>query len=123
MGNRYTHHQRPFAVAVTNENASADLAANPGSEQYVVYDKLHISVFKAADTGGLGGGILEIKDTVGTVLHTFNVDEVKEISVNLGTEEGHKIGPNLGLQAVLSGAGTQASVSITGNTYIAFRPD
>ena len=95
---------------VSEDNASLELVAAAVTNLYRYVEKLTFSVSKAAIGGG---GILEIRDTDGIIFWTINVDAVKDIPLDWG-EEGVKVGTlkNLGLEAVLSGAGTQATVSI-----------
>ena len=103
---------------VTEDDASLELvAAGAVTNLYRYIEKLSFSVYKAAIGGG---GILEIRDTDGNIFWTINVDAVKDIHLDWG-EEGVKVSnvKNLGLEAVLSGAGTQASVSIGVSGHLA----
>jgi len=77
---------------------------------YLYIEKIHFSVFKAAIGGN---GICTMQSNLGDVVWTINVDGVKDITVSW-EDEGIKVSDikDPGLQAVLSGADTQASVSI-----------
>ncbi len=77
---------------------------------YLYIEKISFSVYKAA---GGGGGICTIQSNEGEVVWTINVDGVKDFVIDWG-EEGVKVGTEMdpGLQAVVSGAGTQGSVSV-----------
>jgi hypothetical protein len=98
------------AGTVTEDDASLELIAQATTDLYMYVEKLSFSVYKAAIGGG---GILELKDTDGEIWWAINVDGVKEVNLDWG-DVGIKMRnvKNLGLRAVLSGAGTQASVSI-----------
>ena len=83
--------------------------SNPDFFPYI--EKIHFSVYKAA-VGGTG--ICTIQTDHGDVIWKISVDGIKDVVVDWG-EVGLRVGgkdANLGIQAVLSGAGTQASVSI-----------
>ena len=77
---------------------------------YLYIEKIHFSVYKAAIGGG---GICTLQTNAGTHVWTINVDGVKDFTIDWG-EEGVKVGTEMdpGLQAVVSGADTQASVSV-----------
>jgi hypothetical protein len=118
MSNRYEYPQISATGQVTNDSASLEVVSSPGSVTYLTIERVNFSVFEAASGGG---GICELKDTDGVVLYTFNVDGIKDIHLNFG-DEGLKIGPDKGLQFVVSGASTkQASVSIAFNGHTSFR--
>ena len=98
---------------VTNDAANLQLVADAtvDGDHYLYIEKLVCSVFKA----GIGsGGILRIQDSDGTVVHTFNVDGVKDLPALDFGEHGWRLPTiNKGLQAIVMGAGQeQASVSI-----------
>lgn len=103
---------------VDNEEASLDLVPIVGEGMYLYLEELNYSVYKAAVGGD---GILEIKDTNGIVKWAINVDGVKEDTISFGGE-GVLIGENVGLQAIVSGAGTvQASVSVGFKGHLSMR--
>lgn len=79
-------------------------------DMYLYVEKISFSVYKPAIGSG---GICTIQSNEGDHVWTINVDGVKDPVIDWGTE-GVKVGSekDAGLQAVLSGADTQASVSI-----------
>lgn len=79
-------------------------------EQYLYIEKISFSVHKAAIGGA---GVCTVQTNEGAVVWTINADGVKDFTIDWG-EEGVKVGTEMdpGLQAVVSGAGTQASVSV-----------
>lgn len=101
---------------VDEENASLQLIpVLHGTRQtpydlYLYIEKLSFSVHKAAIGGA---GICTIQTNEGAVVWRINVDGVNNFGIDWG-EEGVKVGTEMdpGLQAVVSGAGTQGSVSI-----------
>ena len=93
---------------LTDEDISADIVPVCTDDMYVYIDRIELSVYKAASSLD---GILEILDSDGVWIWTINVGSVKERSFEFGNE-GLRTGKNIGLQALLSGASTQASVSI-----------
>lgn len=97
-------------AVITHDDASVDIIPNPEQGLYLYVEKAIISVYEAAIGGG---GILELLDTDGDPFYRLNVDGVKDLLLDFGAE-GVKVGSviNLGLQAMLSGADTQASVSL-----------
>lgn len=118
MGNRYEYPQKNSTGLVTNDDASLMLIANPGLTMFVNIININISVYEAAAGGG---GVLEIKDTNGGIIYKMNVDGVKDFNLDWG-EEGLKVGPNVGVQATVSGAQTkQASVSVSIAGHVSFR--
>ena len=77
---------------------------------YLYIEKLTFSVSKAA----IGGtGICTIQTNEGVVVWTISTGAVTNFTIDWG-EEGVKVGTEMdpGLQAVVSGADTQASVSV-----------
>ena len=98
---------------VTEDAASLQLidATNLNAAGLFLYiEKINISVFKAAVGGN---GLLTIQtDDAEWVWHT-DTDSVKDFAIDW-SEAGVKIGTltNPGLQAFVSGADTQASVSV-----------
>ena len=105
---KYT--QLSGTAILTHDNAAGNIIPNPKQNLYLYIEKLVISVYEAA----IGGdGVLEISDTSGNVFWRLNVDGVKDFELDFGTW-GKKVSEdiNVGMQAMLSGAGTQASVSI-----------
>ena len=95
---------------LTHDNAADDIIPNPKQNLYLYIEKLIVSVYEAS----VGGeGILEISDTKGNVFWRLNVDGVKDFELDFGSW-GKKVSNdiNVGMQAMLSGANTQASVSI-----------
>lgn len=118
MSNKYKYQQISATGQVTNDAASLEVVSNPGSELYLSLESINFSVFAAAIGGG---GICELKDTDGDVIYTFNVDGIKDIPLKFG-DEGLEIGPNKGLQFVVSGADNkQASVSIAIHAHTSFQ--
>jgi len=100
-------------TGIVEEDAASLEIVSPDTgttDVYLYIEKMYFSVFKAAAGGG---GILEIKDTDGEVFFTVNVDAIKDVPFDFG-EEGIRISDtkNVGLQAVVSGAATQASASV-----------
>ena len=95
---------------LTHDNAAGNIIPNPKQNLKLYIERLIVSVYEAA----IGGdGILEISDTKGNVIWRLNVDGVKDFDLpfgDLGTKVSEDI--NVGVQAMLSGASTQASVSI-----------
>lgn len=77
---------------------------------YLYIEKISFSVYKAAIGGG---GICTIQTNEGDVVWTLNVDGVKDVTVGW-EDEGVKVSDTKdpGLQAVVSGGDTQASVSV-----------
>ena len=79
-------------------------------EQYLYIEKISFSVHKAA----IGGtGVCTIQTNEGVVVWTIGAAGITNFTIDWG-EEGVKVGIEMdpGLQAVVSGAGTQASVSV-----------
>ena len=95
-------------IVDNDNNASLDIyTAVEG--MYLWIDKINMSVFEAAIGSG---GVLELKTTEGTSIYKWNVDAVKDVPV-LEFSHGYEVGPNIGVQMVLSGAATkQASCSL-----------
>ena len=111
MGDKYEYPQANAIGAVTEDEASIEILPDTKNELYLYVERIAISVYKAAIGGN---GILQIKESDGDkVVWTTNVDGIKDVSIDLG-DEGAKASDNqgTGLIAVLSGADTQASVSI-----------
>jgi len=97
---------------VDEENASAELFTVPvyDPDMYFYLEKLDFSVSKAA----IGGeGVCQVKDTRGNVVWEINVDVVKDVPIDF-SPDGVKLNdqPVEGLTAVVSGALTQATVSV-----------
>jgi len=97
---------------VEEENASLQIieSSSRNAGLYLYVEKINISVFKAAVGGN---GILTIQTDDADWMWSIDVDSVKDFSVDWG-EAGVKVSDlvNEGLQAILSGADTQASVSV-----------
>lgn len=117
-GTIYNRYPSAYAT-LTNETAVDDLidraTSRPWSKYYLWLDKITIAVSKAAIGGA---GILEIRtlpaeqqDTV--TVWTMDVSSVKEFVLDFG-ENGVQVESELGLglQALVSGADEQATVSI-----------
>lgn len=120
MSNKHQYTQKNNSGIVDNDTASFELISNPGSVTYVMIERLVCSVVEAAQGGG---GICEIKDTIGDVIYSFNVDGIKDISFDFG-DEGRRVGPNSSVSAVVSGAGSkQAKVSVAIAAHITFKSD
>lgn len=109
--NRYIN----AAGQVTHANASKELLAivttGIWKAHYVWVNKLTFSVYKAAAGGG---GICEVRAAIdGDILWTIDVNTTKDFVVDFG-EAGVRLSEDLGdgIQIVVSGAGTQASVSV-----------
>jgi len=118
MSNRHEYPQVNATGEVSNAAGSLDLVSNPGSVTYLYLDRLNISIFQAAAGGG---GIVRIQDTDGGHVWTVNADGVKDVSLSWG-DEGLKLGPNVGLQAIVANAqGEQASASVSVAGHLAFR--
>ena len=93
-----------------HDNASSIIIPDPKQDLYLYVEKIVLSVYEAA----VGGeGVLEILDTEGVPFWRINVDGVKDFELDFGSK-GKKISTatDIGVQAMLSGANTQASVSI-----------
>jgi len=118
MSDRYEYPQVNGYANLTNEAASADLISNPGTGIYLYLERGNLSVHKmAADIGGK----CELKDTNGNVIFTIDTDSLRDVPLNFG-DEGIKLGPEVGLQAVVSGGGIeQASVAVALSGHLAFR--
>ena len=87
---------------VDNNEASLDIyEAVEGI--YLWIDVVNMSVFEPAIGGG---GVLELKTTEGISIFKWNVDGVKDVP-SLKFSHGYEIGPNIGVQMVLSGANTK----------------
>lgn len=112
--NEYLQHN---ATGVVSEE-SASLQIIPAThglkgdkyDLYLYVEKIHFSVYKAAIGGG---GICTIQTNDADHVWTIDVDGIKDVVVDW-ENEGVKVSDvkDPGLQAVLSGADTQASVSI-----------
>lgn len=103
----------PFVTgvgSVTQDSASLDLIAEATHNLYTYVERISYTVYKAAEGGS---GVLEIKDTEGEIFWTIPVDKIHNDVIDFG-DEGVKASTvkNVGFQAVLSGAETQASVNI-----------
>lgn len=79
-------------------------------DMYLYVEKISFSVHKAAIGGN---GVCTIQSNEGDHVWTISVDAITNFTIDWGTE-GVKVGSekDAGLQAVVSGAGTQGSVSI-----------
>lgn len=116
MSDKYEYPQINAIGQVTEDAASLELIPNKHGPREVSYDlylyieRIHLSVYRAAIGGA---GICELKTIDGDVVYTINVDGVKDINIDWG-DEGVKVSDTKdpGLQAVVSGGGTQGSVSI-----------
>lgn len=118
MSSRYEYGQFSGAGDVNNERGAVELVANPGAGQYLYVEKIHISVYRAAAGGG---GLVQVLDTSGTPIWAVSADGVKDLTMDFG-DEGLRIGPALGLQAVSGGAnGDQASANVGVIAHSAFR--
>ena len=73
---------------------------------YFRVKKMELTVYKAAQGEG---GILQILDTNGVEIWALPVDSVYNKTFDFG-KKGLLIGQNVGIQAILSGADTQASI-------------
>lgn len=98
---------------VEEENASLQLidASNlHAAGLYLYIEKINISVYQAAFGGA---GILTIQTDDADWVWSVDVSSVKDFPIDWG-EAGVKVSDvtNPGLQAFVSGAGTQASVSV-----------
>ncbi len=103
-------------ATLTDSNISApNLIPATADDTDLTIDKIMISVYEAAIEEG---GLLEILDSNGVNIWTVNVSSIKEPEFNFG-ERGLIVGKNVGAQAFLSGASTQASVSLAVVYHIA----
>lgn len=101
---------------VDEDNASLQIIpathglAGSKYDLYLYVEKIVFSVYKAAVGGA---GICTIQSNEADIIWTINVDGIKDVTIDW-EDEGVKVGTvkDIGLQAVLSGADTQASVSI-----------
>jgi hypothetical protein len=96
------------SAKLTDDNVSGQLVSDCADGMYMFIDRIEVSVYKASSSVD---GILEILDSAGNWVWTLNVGSVKERQFEFGNE-GLNVGMNTGIQALLSGASTQASVSI-----------
>jgi len=94
-------------VELDHDNSSATVHKACSDNLYFRVKELHMSVYEASAEGG----ILEILTTEGELVWKTYVDVKKDLSVPFGNN-GVKVGQNTGIQAILSGATTQASVSL-----------
>jgi hypothetical protein len=118
MSSRYEYPQVSAAVDVSNAAGSQDLVSDQGDAVYLYVEKLNISVYRAA-TGG--GGIVRVQDSDGNTVWTSSADGVKDLVLDWGTE-GLRLGPGVGLQAIVANAqGEQASASVGVKGHLAFR--
>jgi len=103
---------------VDNNNASLDIVSALGSGMYIRLKKVSFSVVEPAIGGG---GICQLKDTEGINIYKFNVDGVKDITLDFGLV-GYEISINKGLQFVVAeGATKQATVQIALSGYKSFQ--
>jgi len=93
---------------LTDDNISSAIVTAATDDMYLYIDRIEVSVYKAASSVD---GVLELLDSDGDWIWTTNVGSVKERSFEFGNQ-GLRVGRATGLQAVLSGASTQASVSL-----------
>ena len=93
---------------LTDNNISATMITNVVDNMYLYVDRIVLSVYEAAD----GGGILQILDSDGGTIWKTNVDGIKDLVIPFG-DKGTKIGMNQGAQAILVGASLQASVCLS----------
>lgn len=96
------------SAKLTDSEISANMAPDATDEMYMYVDRIELSIFKAASSLD---GILEVLDSNGDWVWTFNVGAVKDVTREFGND-GLRVGRSTGLQALLSGASTQASVSL-----------
>jgi len=113
MGTKFDYPRVSKTGIVDNENASLQIISSESKHAtlYLYIERLNFSVYKAAVGGG---GICTVQTDDGTHIWTVDVDTARDIpSVDFG-EFGYKVhdDENVGVQAVLSGADTQASVSV-----------
>lgn len=101
------YHELVETVVLTDDDVSAVVHAACADNLYFRIKVIQLSVSKAASEGG----ILEFLDSVGDLVWAINVDEKKDIRFEFG-KKGVTVGQNTGIQAVLSGAVTQATVSV-----------
>jgi len=98
---------------VEDTSASVDLCSIPEytPEMYLYLEKLNFSVSKASVGGD---GVCEIKDDRGNVIWSIATDVVKDVPLDFGGD-GVKVNdqPVTLIQGVVSGADTQATVSIS----------
>jgi len=102
------YHELVEVVNLTHDDTAAEVHATCSDGLYFRIKRMELSVYKSAQGGG---GILEILDTVGKWVWTVNVDSVFNKTFDFG-EKGLKVGQNVGIQAILSGAQNQASISL-----------
>ena len=106
----------PNAFGEVNEDAAsleiiAPSTTKPWSTHYLYIDKIMFSVHKAAVGGA---GICEVKAVEdGDVIWTIDASTVKDVIIDFG-DAGVRASEDLGdgIQAVVSGGGVQASVSV-----------
>ena len=103
------------SAILTDDDSSATLITNT-QNLYTYLDKVNISVYKASRGGA---GVLEIATHDGTVVYRVSTSKVENITLDFG-EGGLKVGTekNTGLQALVSGSTTQASLSVAVSCHL-----
>jgi len=101
------YHELVETVELTDDDVSATVHKTCADDLYFRVKEIHLCVYEAST----GDGILEILDSEGGFVWKTYVDVKKDLSIPFG-KKGVKVGQNTGIQAVLSGAITQASVSL-----------
>ena len=99
---------------VNNDASSLTVIAAQHPGYYLYLDKLQVSVVEAASGGG---GQCVIQDTEGGEYYKFNVDGVKDITIDYGLKGAKVTTKNAEIQAVLSGAATQATVYVVASGH------
>ncbi len=108
--------QITVGATLDDSNISApNLIPTTTDDTYLTIDKIMLSVYKAAVEED---GLLQILDSNGDPIWTVNVSSIKEPEFKFG-DRGLTVGKNVGAQALLSGASTQASVSLAAVYHIA----
>jgi len=116
MSDKYEYPQVNATGIVEEDAASLQLIPTTHGPRQVSYDlylyieKISFSIYKAAIGGA---GICTIQTNEGDVVWTINVDGIKDFPVDWG-DEGVRVSDTKdpGLQAVVSGADTQGSISV-----------
>lgn len=100
--------EKTSSARLTDDNISALIVPESTDDMYLYIDRIELSVYKAASNLD---GILQLLDSDGGWVWTTSVGSVKERQFEFGND-GLRVGKSTGCQALLSGATTQASVSL-----------
>ena len=96
------------STILTDDDVSSALIPAATDDMYLYIDRIEVAVYVASAEST---GILELLDSTGNWAWRMSVGAIKERSFEFGND-GLRVGKTTGLQALLSGAATQASVSL-----------